>query len=305
MKYYSLADGALSASAVSLGCMRLGGKSQAEAETVLKTAVDCGINFFDHADIYGGGYCEELFGRVLRDNPSLRNKMILQTKCGIRSGFYDSSYEHIVASVEGSLARLGTDYVDVLLIHRPDALAEPEEMARAFDKLYTDGKVKHFGVSNHNPRQIELLRQACSHPILFNQLQFSPTNATMIDAGINVNTAFDGAVDRDGGVLDYCRINKITIQPWSPFQYGFFGGVFLDNNDYAPLNAALKKVADAHGLTPTGAVIAWILRHPARMQPVVGTMNPDRIREIAKAADVTISREEWYEIYRSASHNLP
>ena len=305
MKYYSLANGTISASAVSLGCMRLGGKSQSEAEAVLRTAIDCGINFFDHADIYGGGYCEELFGCVLKDTPSLRDRMLLQTKCGIRNGFYDSSYEHIVSSLEKSLSRLGTEYVDVLLIHRPDALAEPEEIARAFDKLYTDGKVKYFGVSNHNPRQIELLRQVCNQPILFNQLQFSPTNSTMVDAGINVNTAFDGAVDRDGGVLDYCRMNKITIQPWSPFQHGFFGGTFLGNESYAALNASLAKVADAHGITPTGAVIAWILRHPAAMQPIVGTMNPDRIREIASAADVTISREEWYEIYRSASHTLP
>ncbi|MBO5110750.1 MAG: aldo/keto reductase [Clostridia bacterium] len=305
MKHYSLADGALSVSAVALGCMRLGGKSPAEADRIIKTAFEHGIQFFDHADIYGGGACEELFGQVLKANPSLRDGMILQSKCGIRNGRYDSSYEHIVASAEGSLARLGVDCLDVLLIHRPDALAEPEEMARAFEKLHRDGKVKHFGVSNHNPDQIELLRRECPFPILFNQLQFSPTNSTMIDRGINVNTAFDGAVDRDGGVLDYCRLHGITIQPWSPFQHGFFGGVFLGDERYAQLNRALEEVADAHGITPTGAVIAWILRHPAKMQPIVGTMNPDRIREIADAANVTISREEWYAIYRSASHTLP
>lgn len=305
MKYYSLADGALRASAVSLGCMRLSGKSRKEADEILKVALSCGINFFDHADIYGGGSCEELFGDILRDEPGLRDSMILQSKCGIRNGRYDSSYEHIVASVEASLARLKTDRLDVLLIHRPDALAEPEEMARAFEKLHREGKVLHFGVSNHNPHQIELLRRACPIPILFNQLQFSPTNATMIDVGINVNTAFEGAVDRDGGVLDYCRLNGITIQPWSPFQHGFFAGPFLGDPSFGPLNDALQTVADAHGITPTGAVIAWILRHPAHMQPIVGTMTPARIREIAAAADVTISREEWYEIYRSASHNLP
>ena len=304
MKYFTLAG--QTASRVAQGCMRLSALSPQALDALVRTDLDCGINFFDHADIYGGGECERLFGDVLRADPSLRARMLIQTKCGIRKGCYDFSRQHIMEAAEGSLRRLGVEQVDFLLLHRPDTLMEPDEVAEAFTRLHGQGKVRFFGVSNHNPAQMALLGSALGeHPIVIDQLQFSLTNTTMIDAGLNVNMENAGAVNRDGSVLEYCRLHGITIQPWSPFQYGFFEGTFLGSERYAPLNEKLAQIAARHGITPTGLAIAWILRHPAVMQPIVGSTRPDRMQEIARAADVTLSREEWYELYLSTGKTLP
>ena len=288
---------------VAVGCMRISDMSEKEASAFVDTALSLDANFFDHADIYGGGKSEEVFGKAIA--PSLRDKIILQTKCGIRKGMFDFSYEHIVSSVDGSLKRLGTDCIDVLLLHRPDALMEPEEVARAFDYLKASGKVRHFGVSNQNPYQMELLGKALDMPLCANQLQFSIMHAPMLQSGINVNMYNDSAVNRDGGVLDYCRLNNITIQPWSPVQYGFFEGCFIDNEKFPGLNAVLGKIGEKYGVSKTTIAFAWILRHPARMQPVTGTTNLTRLSDCIKAADIKITREEWYEIYRAAGNILP
>jgi predicted oxidoreductase len=295
----------MNASEISLGCMRISNLSDQEISTLIHTALDEGINFFDHADVYGGGKSEARFSESLDMNSSLREKMILQTKCGIRKGCFDFSKEHILEAVDGSLKRLRTDYLDVLLLHRPDALVEPEEVAEAFTMLENSGKVKYFGVSNQNPMQIELLTKFVKQKILFNQLQFSITNTGMVDAGIHVNMEIDASIDRDGSILDYCRLNEITIQPWSPFQYGFFEGVFLDNVKFPELNQKIDALAKAKGVTNTAIAIAWILRHPARMQPIVGTTNPGRVKDICQASGVTLTRPEWYEIYIAAGNKLP
>lgn len=290
---------------VAVGCMRINSLDAAEAERFVQTARELGANFFDHADIYGDGQCEELFAQAVHMSAGVRETLILQSKCGIRKGMFDFSREHILEAVDGSLRRLKTEYLDVLLLHRPDALVEPEEVAEAFDRLESSGKVRYFGVSNQKPMQIELLKKYVRQPLLANQLQLSPANATMISQGINVNMENAAAVDRDGSVLDYCRLHDITIQPWSPFQHGFFGGVYLGNERFPELNRAIDETAAAHGVSNTAVVIAWLLRHPAKMQPVSGTMNPGRLRDICRAADIVLSREEWYAIYRAAGNVLP
>ncbi|EAE2473772.1 aldo/keto reductase family oxidoreductase [Listeria innocua] len=305
MKRITIGNSDLTASEISLGCMRMADLSKEEAKKVINTALENGIDFFDHADIYGGGKSEEVFADAIDMNATVREKMILQSKCGIRQGFFDFSKEHIISSVEGSLKRLKTDYLDTLLLHRPDTLFEPEEVAAAFTELEKSGKVRHFGVSNQNPGQIELLKKYVDQELIANQLQFSIMHTGMIDTGFNVNMTIDPSLDRDGGILEYSRLNNMTIQAWSPFQYGFFEGVFLDNDKFPELNKAIDKIAADKGVTNSAIAVAWIQRHPASFQTVVGTMNPGRIADIAKASDVTLSREEWYEIYRAAGNQLP
>lgn len=305
LKRITIGNSALTASEISLGCMRMADLSREDANKVINTALENGIDFFDHADIYGGGKSEEVFADAIDMNATIREKMILQSKCGIRQGFFDFSKEHIIASVEGSLKRLKTDYLDTLLLHRPDTLFEPEEVAAAFTELEKSGKVRHFGVSNQNPGQIELLKKYVDQELIANQLQFSIMHTGMIDTGFNVNMTIDPSLDRDGGILEYSRLNNMTIQAWSPFQYGFFEGVFLDNDKFPELNKTIDKIAADKGVTNSAIAVAWIQRHPASFQTVVGTMNPGRIADIAKASDVTLSREEWYEIYRAAGNQLP
>lgn len=304
MKMMELGKSGLQVPVIAVGCMRINALDKVDAEKFVRTALDEGLNFFDHADIYGGGLCEKVFADAIHMNDNIREKIILQSKCGIREGRYDFSKEHILESVDGSLKRLRTDYLDLLLLHRPDALVEPEEVAEAFDVLQSSGKVRRFGVSNEKPMQIELLKKSLRQPITVNQLQLSITNATMISNGINVNMENESAVDRDGSVLDYCRLNDITIQPWSPFQYGFFEGVFLGNDKFPELNRVIDETAEKYGVPNTTIVLAWLLRHPAHMQPVVGTMNPQRLRDCAKAADIRLTREEWYAIYRAAGNKI-
>ena len=305
MKYIKVPNTDMNASEIALGCMRISDMTNQEISTLIHTALEEGINFFDHADVYGGGKSEEKFAEVLGMNSSLREKMILQTKCGIRQGSFDFSKEHILEAVDGSLKRLRTDYIDVILLHRPDALVEPEEVAEAFTILETSGKVKYFGVSNQNPMQIELLCKFVKQKIHFNQLQLSITNTGMIDAGINVNMQIDRSINRDGSILDYCRLKEIIIQPWSPFQYGFFEGAFLDNPKFPELNQKINEIAADKGVTNTAIAIAWLLRHPAHMQPIIGTTNPQRVKDSCQASGVTLSRQEWYQIYLAAGNRLP
>lgn len=305
MKSINIANGEIKASEIAIGCMRIAGLEKKEAANLINTALEEGINFFDHADIYGGGKSEEVFADAIDMNPSIREKMIIQTKCSIRKGFYDFSKEYIISSVEASLKRLKTDYVDTLLLHRPDTLMEPEEVSEAFTKLHSEGKVRHFGVSNHNSMQIELLNKYLNNKVIINQLQFSIMHTGIIDSGLNVNMKIDPSVDRDGSILEYCRLKDITIQAWSPYQYGFFEGVFLDNDKFPVLNEKINEIAKAKGVTNTAIATAWILRHPAKMQTVVGSTSANRIKEICKASNVELSREEWYAIYLAAGNKLP
>ena len=306
LRKIQLGKSGLQVPVIAVGCMRLSALSKKDAEIFINTALEHGANFFDHADIYGAGACEQIFADAINMNDTIREKIILQSKCGIVPGkMYDFSKEHILKSVEGILKRLKTDYLDVLLLHRPDALIDPEEVCEAFDKLHSCGKVRYFGVSNHNPMQIQLLQRYLNYPIIANQLQLSITNASMISSGINVNMLNQQAVNRDGSVLDFCRLNDITIQPWSPFQYGFFEGVFLDNDKFPVLNAKINELAYKYNVSNTTIALAWILRHPANMQPVTGSMNVSRLMECFKAADIFLTREEWYQIYLAAGYTLP
>ncbi len=304
MRKIELGKSGLLVPTVAVGCMRISNMTKAQVEEFIDTSLEDGANFFDHADIYGGGNSETVFGNAIKGKP--REDFIIQTKCGIVPGkMFDFSYDHIVNSVEGSLKRLGTDYVDVLLLHRPDALVEPEEVAKAFDHLKSSGKVKHFGVSNQNPYQIKLLQKHLDMPIVANQLQLSIMHAPMIHAGINVNMYNEAATNRDGGVLDFCRLENITIQPWSPMQYGFFEGCFVDNEKFPELNEVLRRLADKYNVSKTTIAVAWLLRHPAKMQVVTGTTNSIRLKDSFKASEITLTREEWYEIYKAAGNILP
>ncbi|RUT33572.1 aldo/keto reductase family oxidoreductase [Paenibacillus zeisoli] len=305
MRTIKLGSSALEVPVIAVGCMRINSLEKPEAERFVQTALDEGANFFDHADIYGSGACEEIFADAIHMNADIREKIILQSKCGIRQGMFDFSKEHILDSVDGILKRLRTDYLDVLLLHRPDTLVEPEEVAEAFDRLESSGKVRHFGVSNQNPMQIQLLQKFVKQPLVANQLQLSITNATMITSGFNVNMENEAAVNRDGSILDFCRLNDITIQPWSPFQYGFFEGVFLGSDKFPELNQKIDEIAGKYGVSNTTIAVAWLLRHPARMQPVIGTMNIERLQDCCKASEVQLTREEWYGIYRAAGNVLP
>ena len=289
-----------------VGCMRMDGLEQKEAEAFVHGAMEMGLNFFDHADIYGGGKCEEMFGEILKNNPGMRDQILIQSKAGICPGvMYDNSKEYLLQSVDKILGRLNTDHLDVFLIHRPDALVEPEEVAEAFDMLHTSGKVRYFGVSNHNSMQMELLSSYLKQELLVDQLQFSITNSNMVRSGMEVNMSTEGAVDRDGSVLNYCRMKNITIQTWSPFQYGLFEGVFLGNPKFAELNKVIDEVAAKYGVSNTTIASAWILRHPAKMQILTGTMKLNRLKEICQAEEINLTKEEWYRIYLAAGHILP
>ncbi len=305
MKYINTFSEHIKVSQVALGCMRIADLSDKKADEYINTALECGYNYFDHADIYGGGRCEEVFGGILKRNSSLRDKIIIQTKCGIRKDMYDFSKEHIISSVEASLKRLGVDKIDVLLLHRPDLLMEPSEVAEAFDKLRLSGKVAHFGVSNHSPLQIELLKKHVNQELKINQMQLSITNAAMISSGANVNLNNNDGVVLDGYLRDYCRLNGITVQPWSPLQHGFIEGSFLGNRKYKELNKVISEIAEKYGVTDTGIAISWLLRLPDKMQPVVGSVNLQRIRDISAATEINLSKEDWYRIYLAAGYRLP
>ncbi|MEY9952260.1 aldo/keto reductase family oxidoreductase [Leifsonia sp. EB34] len=309
MKTLNLPNIAVPASNVVLGLMRISPLSDGQIRTLVGTARDAGVTVFDHADIYGEQRhgCETRFGEAGAVPAAERDQVVIQSKVGIRPGYFDFSREHILTTVDESLAALRTDYLDLLLLHRPDTLVEPEEVAAAFDELEASGKVRAFGVSNHTPGQIELLRRWVKQPLKVNQVQLSITHAPIIAQGVAANMAgLDQSIVRDLGILDYSRLNDITLQAWSPFQKVFFDGVFLgDRTEYAELNDALDELAAKYGVTPTGIATAWITRHPANMQVVLGTTNPGRVQEAAAGSDLPLTREEWYRLFRLAGHTLP
>ncbi len=307
--------GGIKASRLALGSMRIADKPLANIERLVNTALDMGVNLFDHADIYGGGKCESLYGELIKAHPSLRERMVLQTKCGIKSGSYDLSREHIVKSVENSLLRLNTDRIDILLLHRPDTLMRPENIARAFDDLERDGKVLRFGVSNFSVMQIEYLQSQIHQRLWVNQMQLSPAFCPMIDAGLNVNTPSPAAVDRDGGLLEYCRMRGITIQTYGTMQCSFtdetgyfYSGAFTTDTarkKYFSLNFCLEGMAQKYGTTKEAVAVAWVLHHPANMQAIVGTTLDLHLAEYKDCCEIPLDDREWYEIYRAAGHTLP
>ncbi len=306
MKQIILGGTQMNAPAVVVGCMRLAQKNVDEMQRFLHAALEMDAYYFDHADIYGGGQSERIFGEAMKKDASIRREdLFLQSKCGIRPGFFDFSKEYILSSVDGILERLQTEYLDVLLLHRPDALMEPEEVAEAFDRLRQSGKVRYFGVSNHKPSQIELMKKYVKQPLMINQLQFSIPVSNMVAAGLEANMTTAGSADRDGSVLDYSRLNEMTIQAWSPFQMENWQGCFIDSEKYPELNAEMEKLAAQYGVTKTTIATAWILRHPAKMQVVSGTASEKRLQEIVDAEKVDLTREEWYRLYLSAGHILP
>ena len=294
--------------AIVAGCMRLDRLNETEAAKYIENAVAHDVNFFDHGDIYGGGRCEELFGKALKLTGIKREDLWIQSKCGIVRGvMYDLSKEHILASVDGILKRLNTEYLDSLLLHRPDALLEPEEVAAAFDELERTGKVRHFGVSNMKPMQIELLKKCVEQPLAVNQLQLSAVHSYMIGNGMEVNMLTNGAIDRDGSVLDYCRLKDITIQAWSPLQYrpGVVKGAFFQYDDFSALNQKLEEMGSKYGVSAAAMAVAWLLRHPAGIQVLIGTMQSERFDELCGACDVRLSKEDWYQIFKAAGNVLP
>ena len=292
-------------SALALGCMRMADRTAAQADSLIRTALDLGINLFDHADIYGGGQSEALFGQVLQAEPGLRDKMVLQSKCGIGNGYYDFSLDHIVSAVEGSLSRLRTDHLDLLLFHRPDVLAQPAEFAQAVTTLKAQGKVLSFGVSNMNPAQIRLLESWTGETMAADQLQLSLMHAGMVTSCLNVNVPNPEGTMHDGSILPFAQQRGMAIQAWSPLQYGMFKGCFVGNPKFPELNAALSSLAEEYSVTPTAIALAWILRIPGSLQAIVGTMDPRHLREAARAGDLTLTRQQWYALYRSCGYSLP
>lgn len=311
MRSFMLPGTEILAPNVVLGLMRIAGRTDDQVRELVRTARDVGIDFVDHADVYGNELhgCERRFAEAMQLTSSQRDGITIQTKAGfVRQGpYFDFSYKHLIESVEGSLAALRTDRIDILLLHRPDALVEPEEVARAFDELESSGKVRFFGVSNHTPRQIDLLRKHVRQPIVANQLQLSITHEPIIAQGIAANmSAEQQSVTLDGGgILDYCRLNEITIQAWSPLQAGFFNGVFLGSPAYPELNAVINRLAAQYDVPPIAIATAWITRHPARMQVVLGTTGPERVVGAAQGSDIPLTRPEWYELFRAAGHLVP
>lgn len=305
MKYININEQELKASQVILGCMRIADMSSKDLDQLIHAALEAGVNTFDHADIYGGGECERKFGEELAKQPHLREQMFLQSKCGIREGCYDFSAEYILQSVDGILQRLHTDYLNLLILHRPDVLMDMEEVAEAFEKLTSSGKVRDFGVSNMNPMQIELLQKCTEKHLCVNQLQLSAAHTRMIDEALNVNMTTEGAAMCTGGVMDYCRLRNIGIQSWSSLQYGFFEGTFLGSDKYPGLNDQLDRLAEKYGVSAGTIAIAWILKCPAVKQAVAGTTKSSRIAELAAASEVSLTREEWYAVYTSAGNQLP
>jgi len=310
VKTYNLPGIDVPASNVVLGLMRIQDKTDEEVRTLVHTALDAGITVMDHADVYGSDYhgCEKRFAEAMQLTSSQREAMVIQSKAGIVRGgpYFDFSYEHIIGQVNGSLAALETDYLDLLLLHRPDALVEPEEVARAFDALEAAGKVRAFGVSNHTPGQIELLKRSVKQPIVANQVQLSVTHASLIAFGVASNMqGVEQSVSRDNGIVDYCRLHDITLQAWSPFQAGFFTGPFLGNPEFADLNAVIDRLAMKYDVPALAIATAWITRHPAQWQVVIGTTTPERIAASALGSEIPLTRAEWYEMFGAAGYIVP
>jgi len=308
MKTINIVNGPQNVSAIIQGCMRMPALSKEDAAKAIRTAYDCGINFFDHATCYGNGEAEERFAEAFPLTGIKREDIIIQSKCGLcfdRNEF-DWTKENILSSVDDSLRRLNVEYLDALLLHRPDLLFDPEEVAEAFDTLEKTGKVRCFGVSNLMPMQIELLKKYVKQPLVFNQVQLSLEQSQLIDQALYMNNkTTEFSINRDGSALDYCRLHDITIQAWSPLQHGMFGGTFIDNADFPELNKALATIAEREGVSKAAVAIAWILRHPAKMQAIIGTMNPEHIKDTCDAVKVNLSHHDWYELYLASGKYLP
>lgn len=306
MTYEKLGKSDILASRVSLGLMRIADKSPKEAVKIVKTALDAGINFFDHADIYGRGKSETVFAQAIKTLNIPRDTYYLQSKVGIKPGLaFDFDKDYILKSVDGILERLQTDYLDVLLLHRPDMLWEPEKIAKAFEILKSQGKVRYFGVSNMHQEQMTYLQSKLSFPLIVNQLQFSIMHAHLVSSATFVNmqapqTGFDAS-----GILDYMRNHHITMQAWSPFMFGKFEGVFIDHDKFPELNQKLAEIAEIYGVTKNAIAVSWINTHPAKIQTIIGTMTPSRIMDCAKGADIILTKEQWYAIYLTAGNKLP
>ncbi len=308
MRYITLGQDDKELSEIVLGMMRIKDKSVKEVEELVETALSVGINAFDLADIYGRGRCEELLGLVLKNRPDLREKMWIQSKCGIRIEeftYFDFSKEYILQSVDGILERLKIDHLDSLLLHRPDALMESDQVAEAFDLLYKQGKVRNFGVSNQNPMMMELLKKDVKQPLAVNQLQLSAAFTPGFESGFHVNMEDSQAAIRDGSIFEYCKLHDVVIQAWSVLQFGYFKGNFVGNEKFQALNQVLDRLAIKYGVTSSTIAISWILRYPAKMQAVVGTTNPKHLREVSQAGNFSLTRKEWYEIYIAAGNDLP
>lgn len=308
MRYIKFGERQVEISEVVLGLMRISEMTVDQVEELIESALAVGINAFDIADCYGHGECERILGEVLKRRPDLREKMWIQSKCGIRMEdftYFDFSKEHILEAVDGILERLGVDYIDSLLLHRPDALMEPEEIAEAFDILKAQGKVIDFGVSNQNPMMMELIKKDVKQPLVANQLQLSAAFTPSFDAGFHVNMKQDAGIVRDSSIFEYCRLNDVVIQAWSVLQFDYFGGVFLGSEKYPELTRVLERLAEKYQVTPSAIAIAWVLRYPAQMQAVIGTTKSERVAQAAKAADIVLTRKEWYEIYLAAGNDLP
>ncbi|HEU7109226.1 TPA: aldo/keto reductase [Streptococcus pneumoniae] len=308
MRYITLGQDDKELSEIVLGMMRIKDKSVKEVEELVETALSVGINAFDLADIYGRGRCEELLGLVLKNRPDLREKMWIQSKCGIRIEeftYFDFSKDYIIKSVDGILQRLKIDHLDSLLLHRPDALMESDQVAEAFDLLYKQGKVRDFGVSNQNPMMMELLKKDVKQPLAVNQLQLSAAFTPGFESAFHVNMEDSQAAMRDGSIFEYCKLHDVVIQAWSVLQFGYFKGNFVGNEKFQALNQVLDRLAIKYGVTSSTIAISCILRYPAKMQAVVGTTNPKHLREVSQAANFSLTRKEWYEIYLAAGNNLP
>lgn len=308
MRYITLGQDDKELSEIVLGMMRIKDKSVKEVEELVETALSVGINAFDLADIYGRGRCEELLGLVLENRPDLREEMWIQSKCGIRIEeftYFDFSKDYIIKSVDGILQRLKIDHLDSLLLHRPDALMESDQVAEAFDLLYKQGKVRNFGVSNQNPMMMELLKKDVKQPLAVNQLQLSAAFTPGFESAFHVNMEDSQAAMRDGSIFEYCQLHDVVIQAWSVLQFGYFKGNFVGNEKFQALNQVLDRLAIKYGVTSSTIAISWILRYPAKMQAVVGTTNPKHLREVSQAANFSLTRKEWYEIYLAAGNNLP
>lgn len=309
MKYINIVNGPQNVSAIIQGCMRMPDLSAEDAAKVIRTAYDCGVNFYDHATCYGqDGAAESKFAEAFPLTGLKREDIYIQSKCGLcfdRNEF-DWTKDNILSSVDDSLRRLKVEYLDTLLLHRPDVLYDPEEVAEAFDILEESGKVRYFGVSNLVPMQIELLKKYVKQPLVINQVQLSLEQSQLIDQALYMNNkTTDFSINRDGNALDYCRLKDITIQAWSPLQFGMFGGSFIDNPDFPELNKTLGELAEREQVSKAAIAIAWILRHPAKMQAIIGSMNPGHIKDVCAAADVTLSHHDWYALYLSAGKYLP
>lgn len=308
MRYITLGQDDKELSEIVLGMMRIKDKSVKEVEELVETALSVGINAFDLADIYGRGRCEELLGLVLKNRPDLREKMWIQSKCGIRIEeftYFDFSKDYIIKSVDDILQRLKIDHLDSLLLHRPDALMESDQVAEAFNLLYKQGKVRDFGVSNQNPMMMELLKKDVKQPLAVNQLQLSAAFTPGFESAFHVNMEDSQAAMRDGSIFEYCQLHDVVIQAWSVLQFGYFKGNFVGNEKFQALNQVLDRLAIKYGVTSSTIAISWILRYPAKMQAVVGTTNSKHLREVSRAANFSLTRKEWYEIYLAAGNNLP